>query len=183
MADNPTSGNTYGQAAAEGTGAAVSLGFSAYGAYEQVEASKKENAAQIAQIGLEEQQNTLRQQMMQLTSHRQSLQNLRQAQAARALAVTDATNQGAQFGSGLQSGLGQVSGQEASNALGLSQNLQLGNQMFSLTNQIDQQKIAYAQAQQQSQQAAGISSFGKSLGSSIGPLANLAMQVGPLLAA
>jgi len=40
-------------------------------------------------------------------------------QRARSLALSTATNQGAQFGTGLQGGYGQISGESGTNMLGI----------------------------------------------------------------
>jgi hypothetical protein len=162
------------QAGITGAGEALSLGVQAYGAYESYEGAKKSASAQNAITGLEQKVEGQRYQAMQLSAQRESLQQLRSAQQARATALSNATGQGAQFGSGLQGGYGQISGQSKNNLLGISQNLQIGTNIFGLDAQISQQKIAMANAQTESATGSGISSFGKSLGSAIGPMASLA---------
>lgn len=88
-----------------------------------------------------------RQQAMELDARRRSLEVLRNQQRARAVALTNANAQGAARGSGLQGGYGQIAGQSGVNLLGISQNLQIGQNIFGLNNQITDQKQAYADLQ------------------------------------
>ncbi len=103
-----------------------------------------------------------RHQAMELDAKRQQLEIIRNHQRNRALAATSATAQGALFGSGLQGGYGQLSGVSNTNALGVQQQLNLGNNMFNLNKQLAGQKqnsidleSAYAayRADQQTQRA------------------------------
>ena len=66
-----------------------------------------------------------------LQSQRQLIRN---AQVARATALSNATNQGAQFGSGLQGGYGQISGQMGDQLATIGGEYQLGQQEFDLDN-------------------------------------------------
>lgn len=183
-ADSPSTGSSgkfdYGSAAG-GIGAAVGLGFSAFGAYNQYTSAQKQASISQNIIGLEQQAEGQRRTAMELQARRQNMQILRQNQVARAMATQNATGQGAQYGTGLSAGLSQVQGQTGVNLSGLSQNLQIGENMFDINAQISQQKIAMSQAKAQEAEGAGISSFGKSLGGSITPLFNLGRQLAPLL--
>lgn len=126
-------------------------------------AQKDYNQAQVQTIGLEKQVNQQHREAMELTSRRDMLQNLRHTQIARATALTNATSQGASYGSGLQGGYSEISGQGNTNEAGVTQNLQIGRNIFGLDDQINQQKINMANASQSMQTAQGISSFGTSL--------------------
>lgn len=141
-------------------------------------------ASQTAQAGLEQQQEGVRRQAMEVSARRQNMEVLRNAQRARAMGLNSATNQGAQLGSGLQGGYGQIAGQSGVNALGINQNLQSGEEMFGLNNQISQQKLLQAQAQNtyaktsaslgtQSATASGISALGSGLLGASGSFKNL----------
>lgn len=83
-----------------------------------------------------------RMQAMELDARRQRMENLRQAQRARAMGTIAATSQGALFSTGLQGGRGQISGQTGVNALGIQQNLEIGRNIFAQNAQISQGQIA-----------------------------------------
>lgn len=141
----------------------VGLGVSLFGG-----ASAASDAKQAASIqsniaglegGLEDQRHTA----MELSSHRQQLEILRNNQRARAQAMNNATNQGAQFGSGLQGGLAQVEDQGLFNLAGVNQNLEIGEAMFGVNKQITAQKQQLAQVQGQQATDQGIASLGGAL--------------------
>lgn len=67
---------------------------------------------------------------MDLDAARRRRQIIREAQLARATALSNATNQGAASGSGLQGGLAQITGQENESILGVNQNQELGTDIF-----------------------------------------------------
>lgn len=149
-----------------GLGAVIG-GIGAYGQYEAAQGISQ-SSQNIAK--LQQQQNQVNWTQAQLSSRRNSLQEIRNAQQARSYATSSATSQGAQFGSGLQGGLGQISGQAGTNLLGLSQNLQLGAQSYALNQSISGQEMNIAKYQGQQSMWAGLgsigggmSSFGKSL--------------------
>lgn len=85
-------------------------------------------------------QEGLRKQAMELDAKRQQTEIIRNQQRARALALTTATAQGAQRGTGLQGGYAQISGQSNVNALGIDQQLSLGRNMFNLNAQLAGQR-------------------------------------------
>lgn len=89
---------------------------------------------QIAQE--QSQANQVREQAMVLSASRQQTENVRNMQRARSMALSAATNQGAQLGTGLQGGYGQISGSGNWNALGISQAEQSGQQMFDINGKI-----------------------------------------------
>jgi len=139
---------------------ALGLGLSLFGG---VGASHDaEQAAQIqGQIaGLEGSVNQQHRVAMQLDSRRKSLEQIRLAQRTQAQAVAAATNQGAQFGSGLQGGLGQIAGQGAFNLAGINQNTEIGENIFDLNAQSSGQKMALSKVQTSMATNQGISSLG-----------------------
>ena len=150
-----------------GLSGSIAGGVISYGASQQA------NAAQMQEIGLQAQENQQRQSAMNLNARRQQMEVLRNTQRARSLALNNATGQGAQFGSGLQGGYGNIAGQSGVNALGISENQQIGNNMFGIQSQISGAQLNYAKAQQQEQLGSGISSLGKSVGGSAGSLSSL----------
>lgn len=157
--------------------AAAGLITSVVGGMNATAAAKQQAGIQKNIAGLEMQQDQVRRQAMELSSHRQSMEVLRNAQRARSLGLQNATSQGAQQGSGLQGGYGQISGQTNVNQLGISQNLSLGENMFDLNNQISKQKMAYADAGSSLATAQGISSLGKSITGVAGMAGNLAKGI------
>lgn len=131
-------------AAIVGAASAVAgAGISGYAAVESSNANRKQMAAQ-------RRAEEARRQQMNLDATRRRREMLRQAQVARAQAVSTASNQGASEGSGLAGALGQIEGQTGSNILGLNQNQELGNRIFD----------ANALASTYAQQAASANAFG-----------------------
>lgn len=161
-----------------GLGGALSLGGSIYGAIAGSEQAEKINQDYLQIAQTESQQNTLRRTAMELQNRRQQTQNIRQTQYARSMALNTATNQGAQFGSGLQGAYGSIAGESNTNTQTLNQNLQQGEQMFNLQDTLNAQQrwLAADQAGMQGIQGltSAFGSIGKSLGN-IGQLASLAI--------
>lgn len=83
-----------------------------------------------AQRGAEKAERT-REQAMNLDATRQRRRIIREQLQARSMALTNATAQGAQGGSGLQGGYGQIAGQTNTNIQGVNQQQELGAQIFS----------------------------------------------------
>lgn len=158
-------------------GAAVAgLGLSAAGAYTSAQSAKKQNEAQQQMIAEQQQQEAIRKQAMELDAQRKQTENIRQVQRQRALGLATATNQGAQYGSGLQGGFGQILGQGNWNALGIQQNLGFGEQTFDSNARLSQDKMQYADAQTMGAYGAGMSSLGGAFISTASTLGNIAGQ-------
>lgn len=141
----------------------VGTGLGIYGAIEGMKAAHEQSDISQKEVGVEIQQNAVRKQQVQLDYNRASMQGLRQSQMARSMAINSATGQGAQFGSGLQGGLAGISGQAGVNQLGLNQNLDLSNQMFGLSDQLNALKQQYAKAGTKASDAQGLIGIGKSI--------------------
>lgn len=174
---------TAGLGAATGNPLAIAsgvlgIGMSIAGGFGQADAAKKTAAAQQQIAGLEQKQDAARRQAMELSAKRQQMEVLRNAQRARSLALNNATSQGAQFGSGLQGGYGQIQGAAAWNNLGITQNLNLGEQMFDLNSQINEQKQNISGYASSSATYGGIGKLGSTLTGSFGPIKNLSTQLG-----
>jgi hypothetical protein len=92
-----------------------------------------------------------RQRQMKLEAMRRRRETLRQANVARATAVSNATNQGAGETSALAGGLAQVTNQAARNVHAINQDETLGNQVF--------------EANKDSARASGLIAIGSGLGS------------------
>lgn len=142
---------------------AVGLGMSIFGGLEQSHIAK-EQAGVSADIAKQEQGiNDQKQQAMELAGRRQQLEIIRNNQRARALAENNATNQGAQFGSGLQGGLAQVADQSLFNLVGVNSALETGRNIAGYNNTISQDKIRMAQLGGDAASAAGFASLGGSI--------------------
>lgn len=155
----------------------VGLGMSLFGG-----ASAASDAKQAAQIqsniaGDEGQLEDQRHTAMELSAHRQQLEILRNNQRARSTATANAVSQGAQFGSGLQGGLAQIQDQSTFNLAGVNQNLQIGEAMFGINQQITQQKQYLANVQGQSATDQGTASLGGAITKSAPAFGNIAKSL------
>lgn len=153
--------------------AIVGVGLQAYGTNKSIHAAKDANAAQQQMIAAQMEQERIRRQAMELDARRKQVEILRQTQRARALSYATATAQGANTSSGVGGAIGQISGQGNWNALGVSQNLGLGEQMFGTNMALSQAKMGYANAQSEGATGAGLSSLGGSIVQSASAIGNL----------
>lgn len=161
-----------------GVGAA-GLGMQLLGTRGQVAGAQASSQAQQDLVNAQQEQDRIRQQAAALDAQRRQLQTVREAQVARSMALTSATAQGAQGGSGLQGGYGQIAGQLGVNTLGIQQNLQLGQDIFGIeTSQVTPAKLRYAQAQGQISTSQGLSSFGGSIMNSLPTIGKLSQGFG-----
>ena len=155
----------------------VGLGVSLFGGASASSDAKKAAAIQSNIAGFEGQLEDQRHTAMELSANRQSIEILRANQRARSTAINNATNQQAQFGSGLAGGLGEVADQGLFNLAGVNQNLQIGESMFNINKQITGQKQQLAQVQGQQATDQGLASLGGSImkaGPTIGSLGSSA---------
>lgn len=141
----------------------VGLAASAAGTVTSIEASKQNAEYQEQAIAAEQRAEQQRKQAMELDARRRQLEILRTQQRARALGLATATAQGAQFGSGLQGAYGQISGQSNTNATGVSQNLQIGENIFAANADLSQARMGMANAQSIGAIGLGLNNFGHSL--------------------
>lgn len=147
----------------------VGLGMSLFGGISAADDAKKaaklqgdvgvlQNSAAGTQsniAGLQGDIEDQRHKAMELSAHRQQTEILRNNQRARAMAMSNATSQGAQFGTGLQGGLAQVEDQGLFNLAGVSQNLEIGQAQFGINKEITAQKQQLALTQGQIAQTQG----------------------------
>lgn len=128
----------------------IGLGLKAFGTVESMGVAKEEAAASkqfaTTQFNIEQQQEDLRKKTMDIDFRRKNLEAVRQAQVARSVGLSAATNQGAAYGqsTGYRGGQAQISGAEGTNLLGLSQAQQIGAQTFGLNQQLSQARLGYA---------------------------------------
>src|ERR1700692_2085997 len=131
--------------------AGMTAGFGALGAGLDIAGSMETSGAEssIANssktiAGLDQQVNQQRQLQMNLSAQRQQTQNLRNVQRAKSAGLVASTSSGASTGgqggaisSGFAGGQAQAGAQGGFNALGISQNQQIGNTIFGLDYGID----------------------------------------------
>lgn len=156
-----------------GVTALIGLGASLFGGTSAASDAKQAANIQSNIAGLEGGLEDQRHRAMELSANRQSLEILRTNQRARSVAINNATNQNAQYGSGLQGGLAEVGDQGLFNLAGVSKNLEIGEAMFGINKQITGQKQQLAQVQGQSATDQGIASLGGSLVSASGTIGKL----------
>lgn len=130
------------------------------------------SAAQEKIIGDEQQVEAQKNQLMHLEAKRKQMDLLRSAQKARAMSLATATAAGSQYGTGLQGAYGEVQGQYNTQATGIGQNLQIGENIFGINALMSQHKIEMARAQgragMNAAQGAGTSAMGSALLGSAG---------------
>lgn len=111
---------------------------------------------------------------MELDAKRRTIEIMRTGQRAQAMALTAASAQGAQYGSGLQGGYAQVAGQTNFNALGVQQNLEIGRNIFDLNSKISDEKMNLFDAQGLMNIGQGLMGMGGALVGAQDKLGNLA---------
>lgn len=154
--------------------AGAAIAASAAGGYMQYQSSKAQSAAQQQQIAAEQRAEQLRKRAMELDAHRRTMEMVRQQQRTRAAALAVGTAQGSSQGSGLQGAYGQIAGQSGFNMLGVSQNLQLGQQMFAANQDLSAARMSYAQAGEYGSLGRGISGIGATITANLDPLSRIA---------
>ncbi len=128
-------------AAYQAQSAASEFELNKQGYANSLEATQKSTAISKEIIGLEQGVQAQKKQAMEIDARRSQMEIIRNQQRARAMGLAAATSQGAQGGSGLQGGYGQVSGQAGTNILGVQQNLEIGRNIFGLNESISNKKI------------------------------------------
>jgi hypothetical protein len=135
-----------------GLGELASLSGQFLGVSESSQGAQAKYDAQKKIAALEMQADAQRRQAMEISARRNML---------------NATSQGAQFGSGVAGGKGTVAGEAGQQMLGVSQNLQIGENMFDINNQINIQKMNEADAESKIAQGQGMSSMFGAIGKAI----------------
>jgi len=139
------------------------LGTQLAGGLMTMGAQKEEAEASRGVTQLEMQGDRQRRSAMELAAQRGSLEITRNAQRARALGTENAVAGGSQLGSGLQGGLAQIQGQASTNQLGISQNLQIGRNIFDISQDIGAARIAESNAKSKEAEGMGIMGLGKGI--------------------
>lgn len=142
---------------------AVGFGLSLFGGSEQARISKQISQASYDKAQHEGVINDLKQQQTRMEASRMQMQNIRNIQRQRALATASATSQGAQYGSGLQGGLADVTNQGLFNMEGVNQALQTSDQIYGENRSITADNMRIASLQGQAAESQGLSSLGGAL--------------------
>lgn len=165
--------------------AIVGLGMQIFGGKKQSDVSGQQaqlgaqEASLSGGISADEQQiNVQKQQQMQLQASRAQLENFRTVQKVKAQGLSTATGQGAQFGSGLQGAQASETDQGLYNSLGISQNLDIGQNIFGITSDISSKNIAIAGLKGQSAMLGGQAATAQGLSSLGGALVGSAKTIG-----
>lgn len=154
-------------------GEVAGLGVQAFSAYEASGYEKNISNASQNISRLQQQQNVVKFAQSQLTGRRNALQEIRNAQVSRSLALASSNQAGAGttgHSSAYGGAQGQIAGQAGTNLLGINQNLLSGKMMFDLSNRISAEEQIIAQNQSKVSMWQGLGGVGQgaqSLGSSI----------------
>lgn len=152
---------------------AIGLGMQIFGGSKAADNSAQQAAVSQDEAKQEQGINNLKQQQMEMDAKRQQLEMIRTAQRASALAQSRATNQGAQFGSGLQGGLAQITDQSLVNLSGVNQAVDIGRGINAFNQNISGDKMQMATLGAEQAKDQGIVSMGGAImkaGPMIGPM-------------
>lgn len=141
----------------------VGLGMQIFGGSKQVENAGAEAKVSQDEARQEQNINDLKQQQMEIDARRQQTQIIRNVQQAQALGLQRATNQNAQFGSGLAGGQGNATSQGLFNLQGVNDALSIGRGINTFNQNISSDKIQMAGLQSSDATAKGITSLGGAL--------------------
>lgn len=162
----------------------VGLGMSVFGgigqvgaAHKQADISQKESQVSLDEAKQEQGINGLKQQQMEMDARRQQLEIIRQHQRIQALGLTRATNQNAQFGSGLQGGQAQATDQSLTNLQGVNGALEIGRGINQFNQNISSDKYKMFGLQSQSAALGGDAATAQGISS----LGGAVMKAGPII--
>lgn len=145
---------------------AIGLGLQAFGMNKKEHAGEDYNRAQVAEIQAEQQIESQKQRVMELDANRRSIENVREAQRARAIALATGVGKGQSgmgLGSGVEGAFGGIAGQAGWNSENISNKLEIGRNVFGINSMISGYKVQMANAQKDIGDAQGYSDLGKSL--------------------
>ena len=144
------------------------LGLGIYGTMEQMKYAKELANEESSIAGLEQNQEAIKYTAMVTDARRRKLENIRNAQRARAQAVSTAVNQGAgvggnNYGSGLPGGEAQIAADVATANKGIDNQINFSSQMFQTNSQIYGIRAQEARTKADMAEAQGYSALGGSL--------------------
>lgn len=151
----------------------IGMGLSAVGSFMGTQASSAASGIHQKIAGLEEDVNQQHRKAMEIDARRRQMDIIRTNQQKQALGMAAATNQGAQFGSGVAGGQAGIAGQSETNLVGVNQSLDIGRSIFGIDSQINEQRKQLASVETSSATASGVSALGSDLFKAAGPLQNL----------
>jgi hypothetical protein len=128
------------------------------------------NASQDAAKAADKEEDA-RQKSANLDALRRQRAVVREMQQQRALALSNATTQGASAGSGLQGAFASIQGEGQTNIAGIQQQNDLGNQVFAANRQ-------QRRAETRGSLGEGISTLGGSLVKNAGTISSIGTSVG-----
>jgi hypothetical protein len=143
--------------------AAIGLGLGIAGLFGSSDAAERAAAEQKAIAGDQIKIEAQKRQAMELDARRRELEVFRSVQRARSIALTNATLQGGQFGSGLLGGQAQATQAGHEDLKSIGQNLTIGRTISDLNNDISQHKMSLADISADQSFWGGISSLGGTL--------------------
>ena len=145
-------------------GMGLGLASTIFGGVTAMQGAQKQYGISQQMVATEQQAEAQRKQMMELNARRQSMEVVRNQQRARSLALSNSTSQGAQFGSGVQGGYGQISGQSGTGLLGINQQLGAGENLFAINSQLMGLRQQYAAAGSQTYTGTAMAGMGQAIG-------------------
>ena len=160
----------------------VGAGISLYSGLQESKIAQEEAGVESNILGQYNAINTKRQEQAQLEAHRGQMQDIRAAQMARSMAETSSVSQGAQFGSGLQGGLAQISGQVNTNQVYRAQDLTIANSIFEDYANINNMKMGMADLQAKSAEYQGYGAIGGAISGSAPALGKILTSLPGLFA-
>lgn len=152
---------------------AVGLGLKLFGGFGAASAQSQISGYQQQEAQSEMKIEQQKQQAFVLQTNRARMENFRNVQQAKATALSRGTSQNAQLGSGVAGGQAQVTDQGGVNDLGLTQNLSISKNIFSNTQDINQDKIAISGLQSTAATDQAWAGFGGTLMSGAGTMSNI----------
>lgn len=156
----------------------VGLGMQLYGGYQASQTAKEINQHEQQIFALEKQINAQRKNAMELSARRQSMEVYRNIQRMRSQGLASAVAQGAQFGSGFYGGQANTQSAGSWNLLGIGQNLEIGRNIFGLSDQITDQRAAISSLKGEMAEEQSWSSLGGALMQNAGTIGNVAGYAG-----
>lgn len=157
----------------------VGFGMSIFGTNKAAKDSAQIAADQSGILSQDEDINKWRQQQATLEAQRSLLQNVRQSQVANATSLSRTVNQtGSAGGSALPGSRGQTQGQAGTNALGITQNLQIADNIFGDMNTIDTYKMQIAALTGNMNTNQGLAQIGNAIGQGAGTIGKSLYSLG-----
>jgi len=152
---------------------AAGLGMQLFGAFGASEDAHKAAYINKGIAGDEQQINEQKRLQMEMAARRDQLQVMRNAQRTGARATAAAANQGALFGSGYAGGQGQITSQEAFDEQGITGNLAIGENIFSINKDISGKKMQLSDVQADQATDTALMSLGGSVVTNAGTIGNI----------